>query len=124
MLENDFADSRITVRRTDLLEKLKANREKHVSDFKDAWEGFLKEVEVGLEKNLALVRDQRKPVLSLALTVPCDHTKDYDRVILMMEMSTKDEIIISESQFTQFVMDEWNWKAQFTSTTQQYSNKR
>lgn len=45
-------------------------------------------------------------------------------MIRMLTMSTADEIMISEAQFTQYVMDDWNWKAAFVGLTATYNNKR
>jgi hypothetical protein len=42
----------------------------------------------------------------------------------MMEMCTADEIIVSESQFSQYVLDEWNWQANFKATAMAYSGRR
>ncbi len=75
-------------------------------------------------KNTLSARDGGEIKLGINLTVPVDHTKDYDRVIRMLTMSTADEITISESQFTQYVMDEWNWKAAFVGTTAMYGNNK
>lgn len=75
------------------------------------------------KNNLSIAKEGGKVKLNIELTVPVEHTKDYERVIRMLTMSTADEITISESQFTQYVMDEWNWKAGFVGSTAMY-NKR
>jgi hypothetical protein len=39
----------------------------------------------------------------------------------MLEMSIAEEVTISERQFAQFVMDEWDWKEKATMTNMGYS---
>lgn len=57
------------------------------------------------------------------LESPRSHTKDYDLVIKMLELSTKDEITISGNQFNQYVEDEWAWKNSFVSNASIYSKR-
>lgn len=123
-LVNDFGDSKVTIKKTELLDVLKSNRSQHKKDFDEAWDGFKVEVEKKLVENLDLLRTTGKPILGIALTVPSDHSKEYDVVIRMLEMSTADEIMVSQSQFTQYVMDDWNWKAGFVGTTVLYGKNK
>jgi len=51
---------------------------------------------------------------------PSEHTKDYDRAIKALEMTTLTEINLTEQQFAAWVMDDWSWKAAFTSTFNAY----
>lgn len=124
MLVNDFGDSKVTIKKYELLDAIKANLDQHKEDFKEAQIGFRAAAIEAMEKNLAQAKDGGEVKLGVGLTVPVEHIKDYDRVIRMLSMSTAVEITISESQFTQYVMDEWNWKAAFQSSTAMYENKR
>lgn len=119
-LVNDFGDSKVTIKKTELLDAIKTNREQHKKDFEETWAGFKVEVENQMVKHLELLRSEGKPMLNIPLIVPQEHTKEYDRVIRMLEMSTADEITVSETQFTQYVMDEWQWKAGFTVSSAMY----
>jgi hypothetical protein len=38
----------------------------------------------------------------------------------MLEMSTATEVVVTETQFSQFVLDEWGWSASFMASTSQY----
>lgn len=124
MLVNDLAESKITVKKTDLLETLKLNRATHFKDFEEALDGFKETAKEKMQENLDLLTSTGKVNLVVYLAVSVEHTKEYDRVIRMLEMSTADEITISEGQFTQYVMDDWNWKSQFQATSQMYNNKQ
>lgn len=122
-LINDLGDSKVTIKKEELLSVLKINREQHSKDYQESYLGFKVAVEEKMVENLELLRSTGKIQLTVSLTVPQEHTKEYDRVIRMLEMSTADEITVSESQFIQYVMDEWNWKAGFIGTTSLYNNK-
>lgn len=123
MLANNFADSQVTVKKEELLNTIKANRTKHQSDYEDAQRGFRERFEQKLIEKVNMLKQGGLPSLMIDLAVPVNHVKEYDRVVRMLEMCVADEVTITEGQFTQYVMDEWNWKGQFASTVQQYSSR-
>ena len=120
---NDFGESKVTVKKDELLAAIRKNRESHRSEFLKAQEGYREEVIKTLDRMLADVRDGRPFVQAqiMSLTMPIEHTNDYDRVIRMLEMSIAEEITVTEGQFSQYVLDDWGWKAQFTATSTRYS---
>lgn len=120
---NDFAESKITVKKSALLEALRSNREKHSSEYKEAYEGYKVEFVKEAEKLLAYAKDGKFEKTTINCKPPEDHTKDYDRVIRMMEMSTADEITLMEQQFSQYVLDEWRWQHEFKALSARYSNR-
>lgn len=123
MLINDLAESKITVKKTELLDTLRTNLENHKKDYDEALLGFKDAAKIKLEEHLDLLKTSGKVILSLGLTVPVEYSKEYNRVIKMLEMSTAEEITISESQFTQYVMDDWAWKSTFTANSQMYGKR-
>lgn len=120
---NDFGDSKVTVKKEQLLATLKGNLENHRKAFLEAQSGYREEVINQLDQQLKLARDHKQFNLLafVSLTAPQDHTKDYQRVIRMLEMSVADEISITEQQFSQFVLDDWGWKRDFVATSMRYS---
>jgi hypothetical protein len=50
-----------------------------------------------------------------------NQTKDYDRVLKMLDMTTDEVVVLSEDDFAQYVMDEWQWKEQFSQINSTYS---
>jgi len=124
MLINDFGDSKITVKRDDLLKALRENQTKHTAEYAEAYDGYKVAFVKEAEKLLSRAKEGRFDQQTIALAAPQDHTKDYHRVIRMMEMCTAEEIIVSESQFSQYVLDEWNWQANFKATAMAYSGRR
>lgn len=106
-----------------VLEKLKDNKTKHVSAFELAMNEYWKALERELEKLLAKARAKKgdKHEFWVRLPVPKNHEQEYDTNIQMLEFSSDVEIVLTEEEFKQFIMDEWNWKADFTATVQNYS---
>src|SRR5947209_13152067 len=91
-------------RRPDVLEKLKANREKHKTAYDDAMEGFKEAVVKELAEALKLAKAGTEYRLILKQTKPNHYLKQYDRAIAMFEMSSQEEIELSEEEFTQYVL--------------------
>lgn len=96
----------VTVKRTDLLEKLKENRTNHSQLYKDAVEGFFTDTKKKLEKALARI-EKNEIISSVSVTQPTDHTEKYDEAIAMLEMSVSDEIELRSSEFNNYVLDKW-----------------
>jgi len=114
----------ITVKKEKLLGHLKKNRDEHRGFFLKAQDGyriqFVKELEVHLEEAKAGRSFKRH----VELDAPIDHTRDYDRIIQMLEMSTQDEVQITQLEFTQYVQDDWDWKRDFITTNSKYAGIR
>lgn len=110
----------ITVKKTTLLEALKKNLEKHVAEFRVTRAGY----EIAfVEKAEALLAEARKgnfEVTRIDLEKPHSHERDYTRVINMLTMSIDEEIKISDTQFSQYVEDEWSWKGAFMAANSTY----
>ncbi len=111
----------VKVKRQDLLTKVRANREAHRSLFLKAQEGYRKLVIEELDKMLADARAGRRISRSINLAEPTDHTSDYERVIMMLEMSVDDTVVLSAGEFDQYVRDVWSWSYQTTSMLKSYA---
>jgi len=114
----------VTVKKGALLDALRKNRENHRQEFLDAQEGWKLVILAELETRLEDARKGRHIKSSFSYPEPQDHTKDYDRVIRMVEMEVHEELTIQEHDFAQFVMDDWEWKANWTAGNVQYTNRR
>lgn len=118
LMENGL--SAITVKKEKLLGYLKNNREEHRGFFLKAQDGYQKLFVSELENMLSEAKAGRSFKRNVELSAPVDHTRDYDRIILMLEMSTKDEIVITETEFAQYVQDDWSWKRDFIASNSRY----
>lgn len=111
----------ITVEKKALLEIMRKNREVHREIFLEAQEGYRKAIIAELDQMLSEARQGRRIRRSVDLVEPQDHTKDYDRVIRMLELETGAEVKISEQDFSAYAMDDWHWKRQFLYSNRAYS---
>ena len=122
MMDNGM--SNVTCKKAEILAALRKNRDAHRDIFLAAQNGYRKEVIAELEKSLKDAREGRNVQTTIELEAPEDHTKAYDRIIRMLEMSVKDEIEVSELQFQQYVLDDWTWKFHFASNSARYVGRR
>jgi len=114
---------KIKVEKPKLLAILQKNRDAHHAIFLEAQKGFRKTVIQELEKRLELARAGKRVDQYLRLPEPVDRTRDYDRVISMLKMDLTDTVELSETDYSQYVMDDWEWKREFLGTNQAYSLK-
>lgn len=111
---------KVTVEKKTLLETVRKNRSEHRNIFLRACEGYREEAIATLDKFLADAKAGKRIHQYIGLEEPVDKTKDYDRVIKMLEMSVADTIELTVAEFAQYVMDDWSWKGQFTATNTKY----
>jgi hypothetical protein len=99
----------VKIKKNELLDVVRKNRENHNTLFLRAQEGFRTRVVEELDRRLADARQGVKVNIAINLPEPQDHTEDYDRVIRMLEMSVDDEVVLQSHEFDQYVMDNWQW---------------
>lgn len=110
-----------TVRKSELLDILKGNRERHQGLYQEARTAYLLRAQVKLGQLLDDVNAGRMPNLLVDMPVPEDHTRDYDRVIRMLEMDLADDITITDSEAKAYVQDDWPWRRSFIANTVSYT---
>jgi len=112
----------VKVNRNELLDVVRKNREQHRKIFEEAIEGYrsaaIKELDAMLNEAKAGKRIRRTD----SLVEPVDQTREYNKVIRMLEMSTEDVIELQEHEFSQYVLDDWGWKGQFLASNSAYSS--
>jgi hypothetical protein len=109
-----------------LVQTMKENRDAHQKQFEEAIEGWREDVVTALTENLEAAKaggEELDQYLSVRLPKPHNYTEQYDRVIQMLEFGLAEEVELSSQEFSQYVMDNWAWKEQFTHSHQVY-NKR
>jgi hypothetical protein len=111
----------VKVKREELLTKVRSNRDAHRELFLKAQEGYRKLIIEELDRMLADAKAGRKISRSINLAEPVDHTSDYDRVIMMLEMSVEDTIVLNASEFDQYVRDYWTWSKYATTMHESYA---
>lgn len=111
----------VKVEKAKLLETLQANRDKHVEAYNSAVANYRAEAVQALLRRVDELQGFKTLKLHFNLPEPRSFEEDYDRAIAMVEWSTEDEIILSEYDFRAFVLDQWNWREQFTTSTMHYN---
>lgn len=101
---------------------IQENRDKHREIFLEAIEGYRAEAVKRLERMIEKLKRGKTIEGYLHLPVPTDHTGDYDRVLKMMELDTREEIGLGEEEFAQYVMDDWSWKREWIATASNYTS--
>lgn len=114
----------VRVRRDAVLAKLKTNRDGHRAVFEEALEGYHKAVVEHLTTALKDAKAGKRYAWQVHLPQPEDHTKDYERVIALLDMSLDEELELPATDFAQYVLDDWGWKGNFITTTSNYTNTR
>lgn len=118
---------------SELLEKVKTNRGTHISEYAEAVEGYKDQAKAAIEKAMTRLKARIDELeggevlvlghVTFDLVVPENHAKDYDQVILMLEMSVDEVLTIRSDEFACYVMDDWSWKEDWSNTTRMYNKK-
>lgn len=96
---------------TDLLTKLKNNLEKHRREFQEANDGYREAVVTALQELASEIEKGEEIKTSISLPRPKDHSKEYETVIAMLEMSVDDTVELHHHEFENYVQDQWDWSA-------------
>ena len=110
----------VTLDRQALLIKVKANREQHRDQYERAFANYATAMRQCLERELVTFKDNPHHLIVISEAPPEDHTKDYDVVICMIEMSVDDTIKLDQVSFQQYVLDKWNWKHAWNVSNSKY----
>lgn len=112
----------IQVEKSDLLKTLRTNRDAHHGIYLEACEGYHTQALKLLQEHLDQLKTNKLVSMAINLPLPVDHTKDYDRIIRMVEMDRSEgSIELTETDFAMYVMDDWSWKQQFLVSNTNYS---
>lgn len=138
----------VQVRRIELIDTLKKNRQKHLDEFNAAVAGYK---DVATKKLEEAARDIHKRVdeqilkaqnrinefsqetmdeyhdyltlleaVTINLTVPKSYIEAYDTAIAMFEFETRSEVDLSGAEFQCFCRDVWDWTPQFLLSNSTY----
>ena len=111
----------VRVHKVALLKKLEENLIKHRAEFEEAKKAWALESITILEEQLGRLLESHSldgaPVLKQQ---PTSYEKHYLRSIEMLKMSIEDDLVLSETEFSQYVLDEWSWSNAFKMVTSGY----
>ena len=102
---------------------LETNKKDHRSIFLEAQEKYREKVIAALDKQLSLARSGEKFDLHALFhehIAPQDYTKEYNKVLRMLELSVDDVIELTSAEFENFVQDKWNWTSAWSASNSSY----
>jgi hypothetical protein len=123
MFNAENGSSCVTAKKSEVLAEVRKNRIAHEAAYKQALVDYKESAVLELTEMLEKAKAGKPFNRTVGAAPPPNHVRDYDRVIKMMEMSVKEELVLSENEFSNYVLDEWNWKQAFNQTIGTYSNK-
>ena len=113
----------VKINKIQLLQILRDNKEKHLTDYEESVEDYVVLALKIAKDNLKVAKicdlDQLKRNRSLP-NPPICFEDTYNRNIRMLELSVDDVIELEEQLFNQLVLDEWAWKQAFTTSSLSY----
>ena len=108
----------------DLLETLKANRDRHAELYAEAVAGYCTKAIANLQGKIQTLTASKPIDLYIGdMRPPTNHTADYDRVIAMLSKTTDEDITLDEGQYAQLVDDDWDWARDWINRNSDYSVK-
>jgi hypothetical protein len=121
-LRREYGGQKVTIDTAAVTEKVRHNRARHQRVYTAALDGYVKDTRRKLLAEARLLLREHVPhAVRINVYPPGDHTKDYDRVLAMLEMHTDPTITMNEQTFAQFVLDDWDWKDEWLATTSTYA---
>lgn len=106
-----------------LLEILRENKRRHQEVFEEAVEGWRRHVLDILAEKEKLIRAGRLPkAITISLPAPENHTRDYDRVIGMLELHQGNTFTLGDQEYSCYVNDDWDWKRRWTISNSGYAS--
>jgi hypothetical protein len=112
----------IKANKADLIAQIQKNRDAHREVFLKAHKAYGEALDKALEARLSAHRRGEHITLYFDLPEPEDHTKDYDVVLGMLNLSVDDQLVITDDQYRQFMLDDWGWKQVFEGTVSRYTS--
>lgn len=114
----------IQMDKEELLLILHENRAKHRDVFEHALAGYKAALHRDLTEKVQALERGKVPDVHIRYSRPEDHTRDYDRVIKMVQMHQGEHFSLEESDFAQYVEDDWHWKRQWVTSNSGYASAK
>lgn len=100
-----MANRTILLKRTNLMAKIKENKEAHIKDYEEAVIAYRKEAAEQLE-NQRKALEEGKLDIKLNLVEPVNKAEEYDKTWEMFDWEIKEDIELSQQEFREYVQDE------------------
>jgi sugar-specific transcriptional regulator TrmB len=107
----------ICVNKTNLIAKIKENKENHIKEYEKAIIAYKEEALKQLEELTKKVEEGALDV-KLDLITPINNAENYDKIIEMFTWEVEDIVTLEQSEFIEYVQDETDFavKAKLSNT--------
>ncbi len=112
-----------TLKKSDLIDALKKNRDAHVVDYERARAVFLVDVKKKLKSLLKKANTGEVTTYNVGLSPPVLRKDKYDQIIGQLEMSQETELKIDTKDYNCIVNDDWDWVASAKMLNSTYSSR-
>jgi hypothetical protein len=117
----------VKVNRKKLIKTIEANRAKHAADYEEAITSYRSASNAAFNDALDArykLEDWSKlsNVLTINLPVPINMTSQYDDVLEMLKLSVESAVELDQTQFKNYVQDDWAKAAKLTASFYKGSN--
>ena len=101
----------VTVNKTDLIKVLTENRDKHQTEYNEAYEGYKLLVIKAIEEKLEKVKSGEKfnMYFENLQSAPDCHVEDYQNVIDMLSITSDTSIQITMEDYLKYYKNNWSW---------------
>lgn len=117
----------LTIKVDTLKKQLRGAKNEHIKKYEIALEEWAKrclslteEWQKKLKDNPKLFAESRCWGRSLP-SAPESHQKDYEKAIKILDFECKNTIVLSEKDYKQYLLDEWEWTRSFNNSILEYS---
>jgi len=112
----------VRIKKDELIAVIKTNRENHANDYKDAYRKFLTIGSQLLHDRYQEFVNQNKGLtLNFSIAAPLNYLHQYDRILEMLAMETESTVTLDQTEFRQYVQDDWAWKDSYNSSKSGYA---
>ena len=116
---------RVLIEVNELLSIVKKNRELHIAEFEEAKTDYIVMCRKKLKEQTKVYDKMTSDALrqlSLSIGIPQSHEKEYNSVIRQLELTVDKNVSLTQIEFSNYVEDDWAWKAAFTTSNALYKS--
>jgi len=107
----------VRIKKDELIAVIKKNRENHWNDYKDAYQKFLTTGSQLLHDRYdEFVSGKKNLTLNFSIAAPLNYLHQYDRILEMLAMETESTVTLDQTEFRQYVQDDYAWKDSYNSS--------
>ena len=119
--------SRINVNREDLIKVLNTNRDKHETEYDEAYAGYVQLCKEALQEKLRIMTEEPAEKFDMyfqeLMSAPEKHVQDYQDVIDMLELSEDAKLSVGMEEYRRYYKNDWTWSRGWEVSNKAYVDK-